>query len=62
VSLLVHLAPCGHMQVLTEIGETPPSGGMTWVTYPLDVGNTVERGDHMTCITCDDIREVESAQ
>lgn len=63
MSMLVHLAPCGHMQELLEIGEFP-SPGMTWTTYPVDddPANAIVRGDAMTCVTCDQIRTVVSAQ
>lgn len=62
MSLLVTLDPCGHSQLLMEIGETIPAAVLVpWTTYPLDAENSVDPGDEMTCITCDDTRTVRTA-
>lgn len=61
MSLLLTLDPCGHRQLLLEIGETIPAAVLVpWCTYPIDTGTSIDPGDEMTCITCCETRIVRS--
>ena len=62
MSLLVAFEDCPHRQILAEVGESIIVEGKIPVTlYPLDSEESIDPGDIMTCITCDEPRKVKSA-
>jgi hypothetical protein len=64
MSLLLTLDPCGHRQMLVEVGENPPTiPDLPWVLYPMDAdeANSIQPGNAMTCITCDETKIVRQA-
>lgn len=61
MSLLIAFEECKHNQILMEVGESIPATVLVPFTlYPLDADNSVEPGDAMTCITCNDTRTVRT--
>lgn len=58
------LFDCGHFLDLATADEPPPRNPddeLPRITYPLIVEHMIDPGDKMTCITCDQTREVISA-
>lgn len=48
---------CGHDMEIIDASESTPLFG-PWITYPLDDGNSIDNGDKMTCVTCNEIQTV----
>jgi hypothetical protein len=48
---------CGHDVEIIDASESPPLFGK-WILFPLNDDNSIDIGDEMTCVTCNETQTV----